>query len=114
MPTSTHAHRIAVIGPSELISILEGIGIDTFPATTFKEAEQHIATICMGRDASYAILCVTESIAQCIPEAQKHALAHASLPAFLVLPDLTADKDTALAHLRTLATRATGSDILGV
>lgn len=110
MPTN---YRIAAIGPTELISGLQAIGITAFPATSGAEAVQHLTAIRTG-DVPYGCVCITESIVhQLTTEELSGGKDAESLPVILTIPDLHSDKDSGLEKLRELTKRAIGSDILG-
>jgi vacuolar-type H+-ATPase subunit F/Vma7 len=113
MHTDTHTKRIAAIGPEELVSLLESVGIDTYAATTAEEAEAHITTIHKDTPCPYAIVCVTEQLANTVSTHQRRAMEESTTPTFLVIPDLTSVSGSGVARIRELAKRATGNDILG-
>jgi V/A-type H+-transporting ATPase subunit F len=111
MPTNTY--QIAAIGPAELISGLQAIGITAFPAADAATATTQLTNIRSGSTA-FACICITESIARALPpEVLSGGKEAAALPVILTIPDLHSTKDSGLEKLRELAKRAIGSDILG-
>jgi len=112
MPTNP-TQKIAAIGPRELISILESVGIDTYGATTTKtEVEMQIRSI-QEKKGEYAILCITEGLIKTLEPALLTELRSTITPALLVIPDLASLPESGVDRIRELAKRATGSDILG-
>lgn len=112
MPTNT-SFQVAVIGPAELVSGLQAIGLDMFPAT---DSETAVAALTQIRSSAtpYACVCITEGVAATLtPEQLSGGKAAASLPVILTIPDLHSDKDAGLAKLRELTKRAVGIDIIG-
>jgi vacuolar-type H+-ATPase subunit F/Vma7 len=109
---NTHTTHIAAIGHEEIVSILESIGIDTYPAATVTEATVHIEHIYQHTKIPYAIVCVTEQIANTMSPEQRRDLENRTSPTLLVIPDLTSIQGSGVARIRELAKRATGNDIL--
>ncbi len=109
----TNHYRIAAIGPAELISGLQTIGITMFAAVDGRQAAEQLTTI--RRDNNlYGCVCITETIAkELTPDELSGGKDAESLPVILIIPDLQSDKDAGLEKLRELAKRAIGSDILG-
>lgn len=112
MPTNTNL-QIAAIGPAELVSGLQAVGIVMFAATNGREAATQLAAI-RTNATPYACVCITESIAKELTAEEIAGGKEAnSLPVILTIPDLHSDKNAGLDKLRELTKRAIGSDILG-
>ncbi|MCA9359189.1 hypothetical protein KC926_03220 [Candidatus Kaiserbacteria bacterium] len=110
MPTNNY--QMAAVGPAELISGLQAVGIKTFPATDVTSAVQRIVEIRQS-DTAFACICVTESLMKQIDAETMEQISDNSLPVLLTIPDFHSDKNAGLDKLRNLTKRAIGSDILG-
>lgn len=108
MPTKNY--RLAAIGPTELISGLLAIGVDSFPATEHDDAVARLAEI-RASETSYGCVFITESVAKTLTQEELNPKDAESLPVLLTIPDLHSDKNAGLDKLRELAKRAIGSDI---
>lgn len=108
--TSNTPHHIAAIGPQELISGFQSIGIMVFPAVNGTEALAQLATI-RSHEQQFACVCITESIMRQINPDDLTTKDSPLLPVILTIPDLQSDKDAGLEKLRELTKRAIGSDI---
>lgn len=111
MPTNK-TYQMAAVGPAELISGLQAVGIKTFPATDVKSAVEAIIQIRQG-DADFACICITESLMKQIDAETMEEISDNNLPVLLTIPDFHSDKNAGLNKLRELTKRAIGSDILG-
>jgi V/A-type H+/Na+-transporting ATPase subunit F len=109
MPTND-SYQIAVIGPKDLISGLQAVGMKMFPATDAKSAIEAYDTI-QASDLSFACVCITEGIMNQFDQETKEYITKQNLPVILTIPDLRSDKNAGLDKLRELTKRAIGSDI---
>jgi len=109
MPTNTN-YAVAVIGPAELISGLQAVGIKAFPATDAVMAAEAFTAI-QTSETPFACVCITESIMNQIDAETKENMTKDSLPVILTIPDFHSNKNAGLDKLRELAKRAIGSDI---
>jgi V/A-type H+-transporting ATPase subunit F len=107
----SNSYHIAAIGPIELISGLQSVGITTFAATTSEEALSQLRLIRQG-DERFACVCITESLMKNINPEDINTKDAESLPVILTIPDLHSSKNAGLDKLRELTKRAIGSDIL--
>lgn len=111
MPTN-NSYQVAAIGPAELISGLQSVGIKTYPATDGISAVEAIKAVRLD-EIPFACICVTESLMNQIDAETMETLTADSLPVLLTIPDFNSDKNAGLEKLRDLAKRAIGSDIFG-
>jgi len=109
MPTN-NSYQVAAVGPAELISGLQSVGIKTYPATDGASAVTAIKSI-IDSETPFACVCVTESLYGQIDAETLETLTVNNLPVLLTIPDFHSDKNSGLNKLRDLAKRAIGSDI---
>jgi vacuolar-type H+-ATPase subunit F/Vma7 len=109
MPTNTTQY-IAVIGPQEIISLLESVGIDAYSAKNSEEARTQLQDI--RNKNTYGIVCITEGITKTFEKKMLSELQNSTFPTVLIIPDLQSVPGSGVEKIRELAKRATGSDIL--
>ena len=104
-------YKIAIIGAREAIEGFSLLGVETVPATTTEEAVEKIKEMKRGEEL-YAIIFVTEDLAQAFsPEDEKY-FAKDPLPAIIPLPSHLGPSEYSTLRLRRIVERAVGSDIL--
>jgi vacuolar-type H+-ATPase subunit F/Vma7 len=115
MPSeNTKKYRVAAVGPRELLSGLESLGVVVYHATTTKSAQEKMEIIIQETVSDkdpFAIMLVVENLLQGLSEDAYQKISKNPLPALLSIPDLNSSDDTGLAKLRDMTTRAIGSDI---
>ena len=112
---TTNTYRIAVIGPKDMIAGFRALGVDIFPADSGSEAltviKQPRAQSAEG-EKSHAVILVTSTILEDIPQAEYAKLGQSALPAITAISDITGSDRAGADKLKRLTERAIGSDIL--
>ena len=117
-------YKIAIIGAREAIEGFSLLGVTTVAASTTEEAVEKIKE--MKRKSGktdvpnpqsqipnpYAIIFVTEDLAQAFSPDDEKYFAKDPLPAIIPLPSHLGPSDYSTLRLRRIVERAVGSDIL--
>lgn len=116
---TTHStYRIAVIGPSDLVSGFKALGADVFNANSGTEALTQLKqlkqdTVCEEQSPHrYGAIFVIDHLINDIPDEEYKQVTQGPLPSIIAIPGLQADKGAGSRKLRHLTERAIGSDIL--
>ena len=107
-----HKHRIAAIGPYDVISLFKAFDIDCFDATNQDEVVETLEMLKEKEDPKYAVIFVPESILKGLDRKLYAKITVGSLPTVTPIPLLKADDSASAENIRRLAERAIGSDIL--
>lgn len=99
--------KIGVIGHRDAVLGFQAAGLDVFPVTDAQEAAHTINRLAAG---GYAVLFVTEQIAQEIPETVKRYKA-AAYPALIPIPGTCGSTGYGMAQVRQNMEKAVGADI---
>jgi V/A-type H+-transporting ATPase subunit F len=107
-------YRIAIVGPEKMTSGFKALGVDVFDAETGEQAVNKIKELrgTAETKTKYAVILLLEELAKHIPEDEYARLSQGPLPALLVLPGVSGSTGRGAQHLKHLAERAVGSDIL--
>ena len=122
-------YKIAIVGAREAIQGFSLLGVETVPASSSTEAVEKIKEMKKGsvtlsgaqasdKDAKrgvegqYAIVFVTEDLAQGFTPDDEKYFAKDPLPAIIPLPSHLGPTDYSLQRLSRIVERAVGSDIL--
>jgi V/A-type H+/Na+-transporting ATPase subunit F len=111
------SYHTAIVGPEDVVSGFRALGVDAYPAehsTALLETLSRIRRM-YQQDSTvlkYAVVIVTESLVAGIPSDEWERVTRGVLPAVVVLPGLEGSTGEGVRHLRRLAERAVGSDIL--
>ncbi len=110
-------YRIAIIGPTDVISGFRAFGVDTFPAERGGELVEVLGRIRResvdgGETGTYAVVIAIESLVGEVSRDEWERATRGVLPAVVILPGIEGSTGQGLRTLRKLAERAVGSDIL--
>lgn len=112
-------YRIAIIGSREAIEGFSLLGVTTVAASTTEEAVEKIKEMKKGAlqtdpspSLTYAIIFVTEDLAQGFSDDDEKYFAKDPLPAIIPLPSHLGSTGYSLERLKRIVERAVGSDIL--
>jgi V/A-type H+/Na+-transporting ATPase subunit F len=111
---STSKYHIAIIGPTEIVSGFNALGIDTYNADssdTLLITLRHIKSERSDKK-EYAVVCVIESLLRDVDMNEYNKIVNGPLPAVVSLPGPDGSTGFALDRLRSLAERAVGSSII--
>lgn len=115
------SHKIAIIGNKETILGFKALGIETFGATNRDEAvktlfelkNKETTTQNPGeKEATYAIIFVTEDLAQEITKEEYQKLSKHALPAIIPVPSSKGSSGYGLKRIGKIIEMAIGSDII--
>lgn len=111
------SYRIAIVGPSDMVSGFRALGVEAFDATTPDEALAQLriikkATTTEDATQPYAVVCVIDNVLQDVDQAEYAKVVEGALPAVVVLPGPGGSSGVALQRLRALAQKAVGSSLL--
>ena len=116
MSTTNH-YRIAIVGPTDMVSGFKALGVEAFDATNAQEALEQLRTIKKVSldttdDKNYAVVCVIDDILKDVDQAEYAKVVAGALPAVVVLPGPSGASGVAIERLRALAEKAVGSSII--
>ena len=100
-------YKIAVLGDRDSVMGFKALGLDTFPV---EEAEEARHTLHRVAKEEYAIVYVTEQLAQLIP-ADIARYKTETTPAVILIPGKTGSLGLGAQALQTAIERAVGADI---
>jgi len=111
-------YNIAIIGPSDTVSIFRATGADVFPAENGDEALSIIKRLRAettdpnesGR--RYGVVVILEEIMKQIKDEDYTKVSSGGVPAIISVPGISGESGESARKLRKLAERAIGSDIL--
>jgi vacuolar-type H+-ATPase subunit F/Vma7 len=115
--STTNQYKIAIIGPTDMVSGFRALGVEAIDAQTGAAALDELRrvkklTLDTTSDEKYAVVCVIEDLLQDIDQAEYAKVVSGPLPAVIVLPGPAGSKGVAIARLRALAEQAVGSAII--
>ena len=115
--TTMNEYKIAIIGPSDMVSGFRALGVESIDAQTGEAALDELRrlkklTTDPASNAKYAVICVIEDLLTDIDQAEYAKVVSGPLPAVIVLPGPEGSKGVAIARLRRLAEQAVGSAII--
>lgn len=116
MSTTDH-YRIAIIGPTDMVSGFKALGVEAFDATNPEEVLEQLREIKKVNNdirdsATYAIVCVIDDVIQGVDQMEYAKVVAGALPAVVVLPGPAGASGVAVERLRMLAQKAVGSSII--
>lgn len=101
-------YKIAVVGDYDSIYGFAALGLDTFPVSDRKEAEEKLETLASG---GYGIIYITEAMAaQCRQVIEKFQ--GQILPAIILIPGVSGNTGDGVQSVKNSVEQAVGSDIL--
>ena len=101
-------YKIAVVGDYDSIYGFATLGLDTFPVTGRKEAEEKLAELA---ENGYGIIYITEAMAaQCKSVIEKFQ--EQILPAVILIPGVSGNTGEGVQGVKNSVEQAVGSDIL--
>lgn len=101
-------YKIAVVGDYDSIYGFATLGLDTFPVSTRKEAEEKLEQLA-GRE--YGIIYITEALAaECTHIIEKFQ--EQILPAIILIPGVSGNTGDGVQGVKDSVEKAVGSDIL--
>lgn len=114
MLSSDKKYKVAAVGPSELLSGLESLGVVMYEASSAEKAREQIFEIIentLTDKEPFAIVMVLENFIEALTEDDRKKIFQHALPVLLSIPHLNSLEESGLSKLRELTTRAIGSDI---
>ncbi len=117
MSTTNQHYKIAIIGPTEVVSGFRALGVEALPAATATEALEQLRKVKQvtedtAQDTQYAVVCVIETLLAQMDQDEYAKVTKGALPAVVVLPGPEGPQGFALNRLRSLAEQAVGSAII--
>lgn len=118
LPMSTNNYyRIAIVGPTDMVSGFKALGVEVFAATTAQEALEQLRTIKKFSSDPlekklYAVICVIDDVLKGVDQAEYAKVVAGALPAVVLLPGPAGATGMAVERLRKLAEKAVGSSII--
>lgn len=101
-------YKIAVVGDYDSIYGFATLGLDTFPVTSRKEAEEKLEHLAASK---YGIIYITEALAaECKKTIDKFQ--EELLPAVIQIPGMSGNTGEGVQGVKTSVEKAVGSDIL--
>ena len=101
-------YKIGIIGDTESTLGFLAVGFTVRNATTGEEAAKQLSKLA---SEGYAIVYITEDLAEKIPEAMEK-YKDTPIPAVIMIPGKTGSSGLGLMNIRRSAERAVGADIL--
>ena len=101
-------YKIAVVGDYDSIFGFAALGLDTFPVSSRKEAEEKLEALA---GTQYGIIYITEDVAaegEKVLEKSKEQL----LPAVILIPGVSGNTGNGVLGVKKSVEQAVGSDIL--
>ena len=116
MSTTNH-YRLAIVGPADMVSGFQALGVEVFDATNSTEALDQLRSIKkINHDTqgerTYAVVCVIDDVISDVDQAEYAKVIAGALPAVVVLPGPAGASGVAIERLRLLAQKAVGSSII--
>jgi V/A-type H+-transporting ATPase subunit F len=114
---SGQQYKIAIVGPTDMVSGFRALGVEAFDARTGAEALEELRrlkklTTDPASTEKYAVVCVIEDLLTNIDQSEYAKVISGPLPAVIVLPGPEGSKGIAIKRLRALAEQAVGSAII--
>jgi vacuolar-type H+-ATPase subunit F/Vma7 len=116
MSTTNH-YRLAIVGPTDMVSGFQALGVEAYNATNPIEALEQLRAIKKisndpADERTYAVVCVIDDVLKDIDQAEYAKVVAGALPAVVVLPGPNGPSGVAVERLRLLAQKAVGSSII--
>jgi vacuolar-type H+-ATPase subunit F/Vma7 len=116
MSTTNH-YRLAIVGPTDMVSGFQALGVEAYNATNPTEALEQLRAIKKisndsADERTYAVVCVIDDVLKDIDQAEYAKVVAGALPAVVVLPGPNGASGVAVERLRLLAQKAVGSSII--
>ena len=110
-------YKIAIIGPTDMVSGLLALGVEAHNATNATEALAQLRELKkISNDPSderiYAVVCVIDDVIRDVDQVEYAKVIAGALPAVVVLPGPNGSSGVAVERLRLLAQKAVGSSII--
>lgn len=102
------SYRIAVLGDRESVLGFKALGLDVFPAETVENAKR---TLLQLAKENYAVIYLTEQLAQYMPE-ELARYKDDLTPAIILIPSKEGSLGIGMANVKKSVERAVGADIL--
>ena len=99
-------YKIAVVGDYDSIFGFAALGLDTFPVTSRKEAEEKLETLAANE---YGIIYITEAMAA---ECEIEKIQEQLFPAVIRIPGVSGNTGDGVEGVKKSVEQAVGSDIL--
>jgi len=103
-----YMYKAAVIGDKDSILGFKALGVATYPVTGEEEISRVLNKVAREK---YAVLCITENVAQQVMPQLKE-LNKKLLPAILLIPNNQGTLGLGMEQIRMNAEKAIGADIL--
>ena len=101
-------YNIAVMGDWDSIYGFGALGLSTFPVNEEKEAVQTFRKL---KNSDYAVIYITEALAEKIPEEIEKAQ-EGLTPAVILIPGISGNTGKGIESVKRSVERAVGSDII--
>lgn len=116
MSTTNH-YRLAIVGPTDMVSGFQALGVEAYNATNQSEALEQLRAIKKisndpADNRTYAVVCVIDDVLKGIDQAEYAKAIEGALPAVVVLPGPAGATGVAIERLRLLAQKAVGSSLI--
>ena len=114
---TTPTYKIAIIGPTDMVSGLLALGVEAHNATNSAEALTQLRELKKisndpADDRTYAVVCVIDDVLRGVDQVEYAKVIAGALPAVVVLPGPAGSSGVAVERLRLLAQKAVGSSII--
>ena len=116
MSTTNH-YRLAIVGPTDMVSGFQALGVEAHNATNSTEALEQLRKIKkvsndLADERTYAVVCVIDDVLKGVDQTEYAKVVEGALPAVVVLPGPNGASGVAVERLRALAQKAVGSSII--
>ncbi|HAP33232.1 MAG TPA: V-type ATP synthase subunit F [Lachnospiraceae bacterium] len=101
-------HKVAVMGDQDSIYGYKTLGLSVFPETDKEEAIKKLKSLA---DGGYAVIFITEKLADQIQEVIDH-YRNMMLPAIILIPGVSGNTGKGMNAVKKSVEQAVGSDIL--
>lgn len=101
-------HKVAVMGNQDSIYGYKTLGLSVFPETDKEEAIKKLKSLA---DGGYAVIFITEKLADQIQEVIDH-YRNMMLPAIILIPGVSGNTGKGMNAVKKSVEQAVGSDIL--
>lgn len=117
MSTINNEYKIAIIGPTDVVSGFKALGVEPFAAQDADEALEQLRyikqqTLDPESTNKYAVVCIIENLMALVDQTEYAKVVEGALPAVVLLPGPEGSSGFAIERLRTLAEQAVGSAII--
>ncbi len=110
-------YKIAIIGPTDMVSGFKALGVEVLPAQNADEAlvqlnKTRSSWLDESSEEVYAVVCIMEELMRDIGEEHQLKVGEGALPAIVILPGPQGSVGYAEDRLRKLSEKAIGSAII--